>query len=439
MLTKWNYDQTTGLGKNGTGIRTSEELQQNRQVGQGGGLGYNNQAASQQTPTFSFTTSETTGGSEAEWRLWKSSPARGTPEDIARWDRGKGADGFQLNHKDPNYERAQPHSPPETQDPETGILSTNTHEAALSLLASCGSGHSTVQAQPNLRPNLCGTGAGTLTEEEAIGNSIQTARGEASIRKHNIDMGAVPDDRAESLLKSWKMKRERVKGDGACGITAVALQSPSHGALTPKLALRLIQETAKTLNATERALIFRASNLNRITEGGEEAYFTELESTTNTRIDAGGMVLLAHGRGLKGLTIFCMESNSSTKLQCITISLTGRGSTEPTIAYQPGRVIFVDMGQGHWDIVSPSEDPYIQNGAAHNVWYLLDGHPTMVHPKRPTGPQPPSARPNISAAPVPGSTPQASPPKRNLVRTFPPPQAKHRMDNSGRLGDQAHK
>ena len=180
-------------------------------------------------------------------------------------------------------------------------------------------------------------------------------------------MGAVPDDRAESLLKSWKMKRERVKGDGACGITAVALQSPSRGALTPKLALRLIQETAKTLNATERALIFRASNLNRITEGGEEAYFTELESTTNTRIDAGGMVLLAHGRGLKGLTIFCMESNSSTKLQCITISLTGRGSTEPTIAYQPERVIFVDMGQGHWDIVSPSEDPYIQNGAAHNV------------------------------------------------------------------------
>ena len=180
------------------------------------------------------------------------------------------------------------------------------------------------------------------------------------------------------------MKRERIKGDGTCGITAVALQSQSHGALTPQAALLLIRETAQTLNAPDRAMVYRASNLNRTTEEGEEAYFTELVNTENTRIDAGGLVILAHLRGLRGLTIFCMEADRSDKLQSFTATLTKNGSRESSATTQTGAVIFVEKGQGHWDMVSPLSTPFMHNGAAHNVWYLLDGHPAMVHPVQPT-------------------------------------------------------
>ena len=66
MRQKWKYDPTTGLGTKGTGIRTSEELQRNTHAGHGVGLGYSTRDAGHQSPAFSFTAAETTGGSQAE-------------------------------------------------------------------------------------------------------------------------------------------------------------------------------------------------------------------------------------------------------------------------------------------------------------------------------------------------------------------------------------
>ena len=140
--------------------------------------------------------------------------------------------------------------------------------------------------------------AKVATEEEAIQESLKTARATTLVEEMMTAQGAVDPTLADAYLKSLDLCRIPVRGDGKCGMTVVALQSMGTGGpMDTDTALRSINEKIATLSAADRTKVFKTSRLynpDMEGHGGEEEYFNELRTTTtDTYLDSGQVLVLA--------------------------------------------------------------------------------------------------------------------------------------------------
>jgi hypothetical protein len=226
----------------------------------------------------------------------------------------------------------------------------------------------------------------------AFRESFEAARASDAVRQSMKEMGAVDSSKvARALLLQKSLPYTKVKGDALCGMTTVALQTKTTGLLKPNNALQEIKTKLLTLNAKEMTEVFKVSRLMSPTLcnlGGEEAYLSEIATTSDTYLDAGQLLILCATRGVHTVTFYHMHAHLEeltsfkVSLECM---LTGDGDVG---------AIFINSGRGHWDAVC--EPPDDTEGA----WCIEDGKLRSSTGPRPMAPENPLQRYALSPHPV---------------------------------------
>jgi exodeoxyribonuclease III len=221
-----------------------------------------------------------------------------------------------------------------------------------------------------------------MTEQELIEESRRYAQTAAAMEALLKAQGAVDPDTADQFLESINLCRIRVLGDQTCAMTVVALQTMLTGGPLDKAAsLNIINATIAGLSPEDKTTIFNTSRLynsDMMELGGEEEYFRDLLTTSDTYLDAGQILALGHARKVPTWHFFHMDvpaQPNTIKHTSVTLSCAKNDQTMDQ--RMVGKAIFINEGGvGHWDVVTNLDQKAAWKGSIPGAWFLRNGVPT---------------------------------------------------------------
>ena len=248
-----------------------------------------------------------------------------------------------------------------------------------------------------------------MTEADAINESLRMARAVELVEAMMTAQGAVDPTLADAYLASLHLCRISAKGDGRCGMTVVALQSMTTGGpMDTDSALQLINAKIATLSPADRTRVFHASRLYNPAmegQGGEEEYFNDLRTTTDTYLDAGQMLVLALIRGIRTWKFYHMNVPNNPNTIVMTEVTLDCAEADPDINVRNsvGASILINAGSAaHWDLVTTMAQKAHWLGTTQGSWFVKDGAPRHSSwPENPSQGQQGGAQPTRAKRPPP--------------------------------------